>query len=209
MPVDPKYLREHYASLSDDALQAINRADLVAAAQQCYDDEIRRRKDARRIPAPQQVPDESVEYDSDLAQDGDKPGWLADGAEVFSRVDRPGAPPAVEIADARDALDAAGIPCYVDLTEVPEEKEPSPASLPPTHVWRVMVPGNLNLRAASVLDRDIFNQEYEDEWKTLLETLSDEEMREMKPEVVFCGLFDRVDRVTRAYDEELARRKLK
>jgi hypothetical protein len=72
-----------------------------------------------------------------------------------------------------------------------------------------MVPGNLNLRAGSVLDRDIFNQEYEDEWKTLLETLSDKELRGMKPELVFCGLFDRVARVIKAYDEERARRKMK
>ena len=38
--------------------------------------------------------------------------------------------------------------------------------------------------------------------------LSDEEVLEMKPEVAFCGLFDRVERVNRAYDEELARRRL-
>jgi len=205
MPVDPKYLREHYASLSDEALQAINRADLVAAAQQCYDDEVRRRKDTRRIAEPQDVPDETEEFESEPAQDGDKPAWLEDGAEVFSRVDHPGAPPAADLADARDILEAAGIPCYLDLSEIPADDSPRPA----THLWRVMVPGNLNLRAASVLDRDIFNQQYEDEWKGLLETLSDEELRGMKPAVAFCGLFDRVERVNRAYDEELARRKLK
>jgi hypothetical protein len=205
MPVDPKYLREHYASLSDDALQAINRSELVAAAQQCYDDEVRRRKDARRIPGQTNLADENPEFDAEPDGGGDKPGWLSDAAEVFSRVDRPGAPPAADLADAQDALEAAGIPCYLDLSEIPADDSPRP----PTHLWRVMVPGNLNLRAASVLDRDIFNQEYEDEWKTLLETLSDEELSEMKPEVVFCGLFDRVERVTKAYDEELARRKLK
>jgi hypothetical protein len=205
MPVDPKYLREHYASLSDDALQAINRGDLVAAAQQCYDDELRRRRGARQIPEPQDVPDEDLEFDSEPAPDGDRPDWLRDAAEVFSRVDQPGAPPAADLADARDALEAAGIPCYLDLSEIPADDSPRPA----THLWRVMVPGNLNLRAASVLDRDIFNQQYEDEWKTLLETLSDEELRGMKPEAVFCGLFDRVARVNRAYDEELARRRMK
>jgi len=31
----------------------------------------------------------------------------------------------------------------------------------------------------------------------------------MQPEIAFCGLFDRVERVTRAYEEELARRRLK
>ena len=28
-------------------------------------------------------------------------------------------------------------------------------------------------------------------------------------EVVFCGLFDRIERVNRVYDEEIARRRLK
>lgn len=205
MPVDPKYLREHYASLSDDALKAINRADLVAAAQQCYDDEVRHRRDNRPIPEPHDLPDEDVDFDAESSDDGDKPGWLNDASEVFSRVDQPGAPPAADLADARDALEAAGIPCYLDLSEIPADDSPRPA----THLWRVMVPGNLNLRAASVLDRDVFNQQYEDEWKTLLETLSDEELRGMKPEVAFCGLFDRVERVKKAYDEEFARRKMK
>ena len=38
-----------------------------------------------------------------------------------------------------------------------------------------MVPGNLNQRATSILERDIFNPEFEAEWKTHLEMLSDEE----------------------------------
>jgi hypothetical protein len=204
MAINPKYLREQYAALSDDALRAINRADLVTAAQKCYDEEVRRRKDADRISAPEDLPDDSLEFDNEPAQDGDKPGWLTEGAEVFSRVDQPGAPPAADLADARDALEDAGISCYLDLSETPADDTPRP----PMRLWRLMVPGELNLRATSVLDRDIFNQQYEDDWKTLLETFSEEELGEMKPEVVFCGLFDRVERVIRAYDEELARRKL-
>ena len=35
------------------------------------------------------------------------------------------------------------------------------------------------------------------------------DLRAMNPEVVFCGLFDRVERVIRVYDEEIARRGLK
>jgi len=31
----------------------------------------------------------------------------------------------------------------------------------------------------------------------------------MSPEAAFCGLFDRVERVTKAYDEEIARRGLR
>ena len=61
----------------------------------------------------------------------------------------------------------------------------------------------------SVLERESFNSEFEAGWKTHLEALSDEELRAMNPKVAFCGLFDRIARVNRVYDEEIARRKLK
>jgi hypothetical protein len=35
MQVDPEYLRQHYDSLSDEALLAIKRSDLVEIAQKC------------------------------------------------------------------------------------------------------------------------------------------------------------------------------
>jgi len=211
MPVDPEYLREHYASLSDEALHEIDRADLVETAQQCYDYEVRQRELSSRRPfaGPRlsrtpQTADERVETYGEEAEDaGSKPDWLDDASEVFSRADHPGAAPATDIVDARDALEAAGIPCYLDLSDAPEETNASPR---PTRLWRLMVPGDLNLRATSVLERDIFNADFEAEWRTHLEVLSDEELRGMNPRSVFCGLFDRVERVTRSYDEEIARR---
>jgi hypothetical protein len=39
--------------------------------------------------------------------------------------------------------------------------------------------------------------------------LSDSDLRLMEPEFAFCGLYDRIERVNRAYDEELERRRLK
>jgi hypothetical protein len=209
MAADLEYLRQHYASLSDQALMAINRSDLVEAAQKCYDDEVVRRNLASRTsraPRPVQAEiDEELTPASEAPDLDAEPDWLEDAAEVLSRAERPGAAPAEAMVDAQNVLEDAGIPCYLQLAEIPEE---SSASSPPTHLWRLLVPGHLNLRAASILDRDIFNQDFEAEWKTHLETLSDEELREMKPEVAFSGLFDRVERVTRAYEEELARRKL-
>ena|SRR5579862_4538598 len=201
MAVDLTYLREHYASLSDQALRAIKRADLVEEAQRYYDDEVARRKLAARAAQSIEEPSPASET-RDL---DDEPDWLDDASEVLSRADRPGSLPADAMVEARDALEAAGIPCHIELSEIPEAHDASP---PPTHLWRLLVPGNLNQRAIGVLDRDIFNQDFEAEWKTLLETLSDEDLREMKPEVAFCGLFDRVERVTRAYEEEIARRRL-
>ena len=206
MSADPNYLRQHYASLSDSALRAIDRADLVDAAQKCYDDEVKQRElDSK--PHPQHPDEDSADEDADIgpAVDSNHPDWLEDAAEVYSRLARPGnAQEAEDVADARDALEAAGIPCYLDLTEQPEETVIST----PSRLWRLLVPGNLNLRATSVLDRDIFDQEFEATWRTHLETLSDAELRQMSPQVVFCGLFDRVERVTNAYADELVRRRL-
>src|SRR5579862_6335498 len=160
MSADPKFLREHYASLSDEALASIDRAELVTGAQQYYDEEVRRRGHA------------------DPEPDDQKPDWLPDANEVFSRA-QPGTDAALEIENARDALEAAGIPCYLDLSELPEDD----ASRGFTHIWRLMVPGRLNQYATSVLDRDIFNADFEEEWKTHLEMLSDDEVLEMRPEV--------------------------
>jgi hypothetical protein len=44
MQLDPEYLRQYYASLSDEALLAVDRADLVETAQMIFDLEVDRRK---------------------------------------------------------------------------------------------------------------------------------------------------------------------
>ena len=201
MQMDPEYLREHYASLSDEALRAIDRASLVEVARRCYDDELR-----QRSAPPHDLPDEEVGVEVEPPDLGDKPSWLEDAAEIYSWVVLPGKAAPSDAEVAHDALVAAGIPCHFDLFEDPPEQSVIPE---PTHRWRLMVPGKLNLRATSVLEREIQNPEFEAVWKTHLEGLSDRELREMNPQVTFCGLIDRIGRVTRAYDEELARRKLK
>jgi hypothetical protein len=104
--------------------------------------------------------------------------------------------------EARDVLEAAGIPCHLELIEEPEQEDQM------RFRWRVMVPGKLIHRAASVIDRDIFNAEFEAQWRTHLEMLSDEELGVMEPEYAFCGLYDRIERINRAYEEELERRRL-
>ena len=199
MPVDLEYLRRQYSSLSDEALLALDRSELIEAAQKCYDEELVRRKPIGLTKPFVQTAD----LESQLPDCDHKPEWLDEASEVYSQVDRAGAVPAPEIANAREALEAAGIPCYLD-SSVPPEEEPSPQK--PIRLWRLMVPGNLNQRATSILERDIFNPDFEAEWKTHLEMLSDEELRAMDPKVAFCGLFDRVERVTRAFDVEIARR---
>jgi len=140
---------------------------------------------------------------------GERPGWLDEAAEVYSHFVVPGRiKPEVtlDMGDARDALEAAGIPCYLELLSETEERI---SLLEVTHRWRLLVPGNLGLRAASILERDIFNQDFEAEWRAHLEMLSDEELSAMNPQVAFCGLFDRVERLTKAYDEEITRRRFR
>jgi hypothetical protein len=196
MAADPEYLRQHYASLSDEALLAIDRAELVDTARRCLDEEFGRRELGGRHNVRRTEPRPVVHRP-------EEPDWHEDASEVYSRVYSQKKDPGPDIINARDALAAAGIPCILDEAVIPEEK-----SVPEQHQWRVLVPGKLNMYAASILDRDLFNPDIEANWKTLLETLSDEEVLEMDPEEVFCGLFDRIERVTRAYDEEIARRKL-
>jgi hypothetical protein len=217
MQLDPEYLRQHYDSLSDEALLAVDRNELVEMAQKILDEEVARRDLAprrvtRRTHAPQSIPmqpdptDVGAELDGGPAGAGNTPSWLEDAAEAYSFADLPGTPRAADAENARDVLEAAGIPCCLDLAEISPEKSVAPE---PTRRWRIMVPGKLNLRATSVLEREIFNLEFEADWKSHLETLSDEDLRAMNPQVAFCGLFDRVERGNRVYDEEIARRGLK
>jgi hypothetical protein len=221
MQFDPEDLRQYYASLSDEALLAVDRADLVEMAQTIFDLEVGRRKlvpppDTRhgqptipRQPDPldAEAEDDEAEVDGETHGAGEKPGWLDEAAEVRSYAVRSAMVQAPDAAvDAQDALEAAGIPCYLDLCEIPPEKSLSPFG---THRWRLMAPGKLYMRATSVVERENDNPEFEAAWETYLEALSDAELRAMNPQVAFCGLFDRIARVHRVYDEELARRKLK
>lgn len=204
MRLDPEYLRQHYATLSDEALLAVDRADLVEMAQIIFDLEVGSRKLVR--PEDVRQPD-PIDDEGEMHGAGEETGWLEEAAEVYGYAVQSSTSNAPDAAvDGRDALEAAGIPCYLDLYEMPREKSPSPYE---THRWRLMVPGKMNMRAASVLERDIFNAEFEAGWKMRLEEFSDEELREMNPQVAFCGLFDRIARVNKAYDEEIARRRLR
>ena len=217
MEPDPEYLRQHYNMLSDEALLSIDRSDLVEIAQKCYDAELARREltplhalrpTEESRPVIGQLPGsafEEAEAEIEPGATGERPDWLDEAAEVYSRgVLARTMPP--DMADARDALEAAGITYYLELSEIPEEESVGP---PMTHRWRLLVPGHLNLPATSVLERDIFNQEFEAGWRQYLETLSDDEVSLVTPESALCGLFDRVERVTKAYNEEIARRGLR
>ena len=206
MEIDPEYIRRHYAELSDEGLMEIERADLIEAAKNLYDNEMRERKLQRPAEELDLRFSGGVEGKAKLSIDSsgeEEPAWLEEGAEIFSLNTRVGSGVGEEAERARNVLEAAGIPCYLDFFEdPPEERTPGP-----THRWRVLVPGELSIRAASILDRDIFNDEFVAVWRAHLETLSDQDLREADPKEYFCGLFDRIERLVRAYRDERSRRR--
>src|ERR1035441_594032 len=111
MQLDTEYLRRHYASLSDEELHAMDRADLVEAAQRIYDEELRQRElssPPKSVSRTQYRAEEDVELD-EASADGSAPGWLEDAGEAFSSYARPGTTQAPEAVHARDVLEAARI----------------------------------------------------------------------------------------------------
>ena len=215
MQLDLKDLRGHYASLSDEALLEIDRADLVEAARKCYDAELASRGlETEQIGVPvrtrQSLAQETTEEDDGAAEeeivDFDserRPDWLEDAADVITYEARPGTDRAADAASARDLLEAAGIPAYVAVRRVQPEPVIDP---PPYHEYCVMVPGQLQLPATSVLDKELFNPEVIGQWQRYFESLPDKELQAVKLDELFVGMIDRLARAKKAYADEVARR---
>ncbi len=202
MQINLEDLRHHYASLSDDGLLEIDRSELTEIAQKCYDDEC----EQRQLTQPD-APEDDYEEHSREAVDmdsGDKPDWLEDAACACTFSSDPGGASASDVDNARDVLQTGGIPCYAYLHRI----DPPSADPKPYYEYRVMVPGALNLEATSLLDKEIFNPGMEADWKAHFEALSDEEFGALNADAICAGLVDRIKRLRRAYDDELARRKL-
>ncbi len=206
-------LRRHYASLSDEALRSIERTELVEIARECYDQELARREPPKKrslprpvfhgapLDEPEQEETQETEADELDIENGDTPEWSAEAACVCTFATLTGNNATSDAENARDVLTEAGIPCYVALRHIHANLAPPPGS-----EYRVMVPGGLNFEAASVLDKEIFNAEIEAEWRGHFAVLSDQDLLGVNKEVLFGGLLDRIERVRRAYDEEVARR---
>jgi len=173
--------------LSDEALVALDRSELVEVAQSCYDHEIRQRA---------LTPEGSADPGGDT---GPKPAWLDEAA---CAAEFGGMNSTSDAQNARDVLENAGIPCYIQM----QQPDPVGDRRQSQYEFRLFVPGKFNLEAVSVLDKEIFNAEIEAEYRTHFEQLSDEELRAVKPEVLLAGLSDRIERLTKAYTEEMERR---
>jgi len=192
-------LRDHYQSLTDEELLEIERDDLTEAARNCYDGELARRGLAADQASAPEADSEQEPENSDAGADED---WLADAAVACSYTSVPGSNAASDADHARDVLQAAGIPCQISVLE----PGPNNADGPQFPEFRVMVPGALNLKATSVLDKEIFNVGLEAEWRSHFEALTDEQLRALTPDVICAGLADRIARLKRAYNDERARR---
>jgi len=189
---------------------ALDRTELTAVAQKYYDAELARREltvplgDEGLVGPDGAGPDGGAENSPGEFSAGEETDWLSDAACACSFSTRPGQFSA-DADNAREVLEAAGIPCRIDVHEVdPLRDEP-----PPYQEYRVMVPGALNLRATSVLDKELFNAGLESEWRAHFAALSDEELRVLNPDVICAGLKDRIERLTRAYNDEIAGRRQK
>lgn len=204
MQIDREALLRHYGMLLDGELLALNRDELTDVAQTCYDEEMERRGLLNAVPEGEAADEEYYEDDElEIPQmvQGEEPEWLPDAACACSFTSYQGGSAASEASEACESLLMAGVPCYLVTTD-----EESPEGAPPRYLYSVMVPGAMNLQAASVLDRDLFNPRLEDEWRAHFEALTDEELAELTPEVICAGLQDRIDRLTRVHAEEVARR---
>ncbi|MEQ1947472.1 MAG: hypothetical protein ABL995_09790 [Bryobacteraceae bacterium] len=200
MRPDFQELQRYYASLSDEALLEIERGDLTEVAQSCYDAELA----ARGLDA--ETDDVEIRHDDPFAEeDGDSgdelgPDWLEDAACACSFESSPGNDAAPDLDEARSVLEAAGIPCHAVGSELDAKKETR------RYAYSLMVPAAMNMRALSVLDRDFFNPRLESEWKTHFADLSDDELRALSLQDLTAGMLDRVERLTKAYKQEMAGR---
>jgi hypothetical protein len=190
MEISRDDLSSFYVSLSDAELRAIDRSELTDLAQQCYDLEFKRRRLAEESPSPYAEPQTGSREEI--------PDWLDTAVAVCSFEVGSGQRYAEEAERACDILRDAGIP-----TQVVSEHEDGmgPDSL------NVMVPGVLSLKATSVLDRNLFNEELEETWRSHFDELSDKELHALNADDLCAGLLDRAARLKRVYENALVRRK--
>ncbi|HJT87899.1 MAG TPA: hypothetical protein VJ732_08580 [Bryobacteraceae bacterium] len=200
MQIDLESLRRHYRSLSDGELSALKREELIEGARKCLEEEWDRRGlDASEEP---EAPVDEEGYDRPSFAAPADADWLEDAACACSFASQPGGSSASDAEDACRALQDAGIPCQLSTVEV----APATGDQPAQHEFRVMVPGALNLEATSILDQEVFNPQLEADWRAHLESLTDDELAALHPDVICAGLLDRIARLKSAYNDEVSRR---
>jgi hypothetical protein len=195
MEISRDKLSRHYASLRDAELLAIDRNELTDVARQRYDDELT----ARGLAVEEEAGEEEAsEVELTEAEDDELTAdWLDSAAVACSFQAVSGRRYGEDAERACTILRNAGIPSHV-LSEDQEGNGPD--------LLNVMVPGALSLKAASVLDRDLFNAEMEDAWRAHFDELSDDDLRAFDSDDLCAGLLDRAARLKRVYEEAVVSR---
>jgi hypothetical protein len=214
MQIDRRELGKQIASLSDDELLNTKREDLTEVAQRIYDLEIANRglggasATNRRIETTEASfsagddPSEASFSADDYQNDGETsdPDWHQSGVLVCSMTDQPGEDAADRISKAQMALQAAEIPSHLSVKRYPQDRYNS---------MEILVPVRFAMHAHGIMDRDVFNDEFETYWRDHLGMLSSEDLLALDPEIFCIGLLDKIARMKRVYAEEMAKRNLK
>ena len=208
MHIDHGELGQHFALLDDEELLDLKREDLTSEAQGIYDMEIAHRRLGKAPAARKGI--EKVEasinkHDSESDDEADDPGWHHDGAVVCVFVDTPGSNSAEMTAKAQASLQAAGIASHLRVRREIDSR----GVRDPYDTMEVLAPVRCAMHAASILDRDLFNDEFETYWRDHLSMLSNEDLLMLDPEIFCAGLLDKLARMKRVYVQEMTKRELK
>jgi hypothetical protein len=199
MQISREDLAKRYASFSDPELLDIDPNGLTDVARQYYEREVERRHLSARVDS-DDAEAEIDEHDAlpDIGpHDGEAPDWLDTAATACSFQVGSGRRYTEDAERACEILRDAGIPSQV----VHQHEDDGP------NLLIVMVPGALSLKAESILDRDLFNEQMEETWRAHFDELPTEELRALHVDDLCAGLLDRAKRLKHAYEEALARRR--
>ena len=207
MRIDRRELGRYYASLDDEDLLALKRDDLTATAQVIYDLEVARRE----LKTPDGAGTKTEEVRASFGdprelteEDRQDLNWLSDGVCAGAFTVTHEAQAYENAAQAQNVLWSAGIPSHINVTRDLSDGEKSNAD-----ILNVMVPVGLALHAASILDRDFFNDQKESAWRDQLDIMSDKDLLALDPDIFCAGTLDLVARLKRVYLEVMEKRKLK
>jgi hypothetical protein len=203
MEIDHRKLGEYFASLLDEELLETKRADLTEVAQGVYDLEISRRGLGKASATQRMVEriEASLDGRNDRSDDETAdPDWHQNGVLVCSMMDQPGSNSAERISKAQTALQAAGIPSHLSVKRYPDDLYDS---------MELVAPVRYAMHAAGILDRDLFNDEFETYWRDHLAMLSDEDLRMLDPDIFCVGLLDKLARMKKIYAGEMKKRNLR
>jgi hypothetical protein len=208
MHFDRGELRQHFALLNDEELLDLKREDLTKEAQGIYDREIAHRGLDNASAAEREIEKVEASFDKrDYGGDDETadPDWHRDGALVCAFVDTPGSHSAEMTVKAQSSLQAAGIPSHLRV----RQEIDSSGVRDPYDTMEVLAPVRCAMHAASILDRDLFNDEFETYWRDHLGMLSNEDLLMLDPDIFCAGLLDKLSRMKRVYAQELTKRELK